>query len=84
MTMNPDTVRINITLPTSLAKTLTKIAGPRKRSLFITEVLQHKIDTMKQQRMEASLIEGYTATKKEVDKITNDFKHADIEGWDEY
>ena len=82
--MNSDTIRINVTLPALLVKTLTEIAGPRKRSLFIAEALQHKIAIIEKQKMEASMVEGYTAMRKEGNEITNEFRHTDIEGWDEY
>ena len=38
--MNTDTVRLNITIPKELARTLDKFAGSRKRSRFIAEAVK--------------------------------------------
>jgi metal-responsive CopG/Arc/MetJ family transcriptional regulator len=79
-----ETVRMNITLPSSLAKELKQIAGARKRSKFISDAIAQKIKRLKKQELEKLLVEGYQATREEGLKLTKEFEQLDIEGWDEY
>ena len=79
-----ETVRMNITLPSSLVKELKQITGPRKRSRFISDAIAQKIKQLKEQQLEKLLVEGYQATKEEGLKLTKEFELLDIEGWDEY
>ena len=79
-----ETVRMNITLPSSLAKELKQITAQRKRSKFISDAIAQKIKQLKKQELEKLLVEGYQATKKEGLKLTKEFEQLDIEGWDEY
>ncbi len=79
-----ETVRMNITLPSSLAKELKQITAQRKRSKFISDAIAQKIKQIKEQQLEKLLIEGYQATREEGLKLTKEFEQLDIEGWDEY
>lgn len=42
--MNTRTIRLNITLPKNLVDSLNRLAGPRKRSLFIAEAIKIQIE----------------------------------------
>ncbi len=77
-------VRMNITLPLSLANELKQLTAPRKRSHFVTDAIAQKIKQIKEQHLEQLLIEGYQATKEEGIQLTKEFEQVDIEGWDEY
>ena len=77
-------VRLNITLPSSIAEELNQCSGPRKKSRFIAEAITIQIRQLKEKKMAALLAEGYQATKNEGLKITKEFEAIDIENWDEY
>ena len=79
-----ETVRMNITLPTSLARELKQVTAPRKRSRFISNAIAEKIKHLKEQQLDKLLVEGYQAARDEGMKLTQEFEHMDIEGWDEY
>lgn len=78
------TLRLNITLPATLSKKLDELIGPRKKSRFIAETLQEKIEEIEHEQIQAALKEGYQAAKKEGTAITEGFEAADLEGWDDY
>jgi len=82
--MSTEMVRLNITLPSSITEELNQFAAPRKRSQFIAEAIKQRIRQLKEKKIEASLEEGYLATKNEGLEITKEFEAIDIEGWDEY
>ncbi len=82
--MNTDTVRLNITLPKELAQALDNLAGPRKRSRFISEAIRQQIQQMQKENLEKLLEEGYRATRKENFALAKEFEAIDLEGWDEY
>ena len=82
--MNAETVRLNITIPKDLAQALNRLAGPRKRSLFIVEAVKQRIEQQERDKLEKNLEEGYQAVAKENIAITKEFEAADLEGWDEY
>ena len=82
--MNAETVRLNITIPKDLAQALNRLAGPRKRSLFIVEAVKQRIEQQERDKLEKMLEEGYQAAAKENLAITKEFEVADLEGWDEY
>ncbi len=82
--MNTETVRLNITIPKDLAQALNRLAGPRKRSLFIVEAVKQRIEQQERDKLEKNLEEGYQAVAKENIAITKEFEVADLEGWDEY
>lgn len=79
-----NTVRLNITLPEELAQQLDKLAGPKKKSLFITETLRERIEKIQNEQLQKLLEEGYKAVKKDSLAMANEFEPADLEGWDEY
>ncbi len=78
------TVRLNITLPEELAWQLDKLAGSRKKSQFITESLQQRIEKIQKQKMQKILEEGYKTGKQESLAMAREFEPVDLEGWDEY
>ena len=82
--MNTDTVRMNITIPKTLAKALNEYAGPRKRSQCIAEALALYIRVKEKEELETALEEGYRAASEEGSGIAGEFEAADLEGWDEY
>ena len=82
--MNTDPVRLNITLPKKLVRSLDKLAGPRKRSRFIAEALETQIKQYEKTKLEKLLAEGYRATEKEDVALAKEFEAVDLEEWDEY
>jgi metal-responsive CopG/Arc/MetJ family transcriptional regulator len=82
--METKTIRLNITLPSTLAKELKRLSGPRKQSQFVTEALEQRIEQLKKKQMEKALAEGYKATNKEGLAITKEFESVDLEDWDAY
>ena len=82
--MNTNTVRLNITIPKELARTLNEFAGPKKRSRFIVEAVKNHIDQKRKKELEMTLEEGYRATAKETSALAKEFEGADLEGWDDY
>ena len=82
--MNTNSVRLNITIPKELARTLNEFAGPRKRSRFIVEAVKKQIDQKRKEEIEKALEEGYRAAAKESSTLAKEFEVADLEGWDDY
>jgi len=82
--MKSETIRLNITLPSALAKKLKRISGPRKQSQFVADAVEQRIEQLKKQQMEKTLTEGYKATSKEGLAITKEFESVDLEDWDAY
>ena len=82
--MDTDMVRLNITLPKELVRSLNKLAGSRKRSRFISEAIQQKIEQIQKQELENLLEEGYRATAKESLDLAKEFESVDLKGWDDY
>ncbi len=83
-TMKTEMVRLNITLPSSIAAELHRFSEPRRRSQFIAEAIKMRIKQLKEKKMAALLAEGYHETKNEGLEITKEFEASDIENWDEY
>jgi metal-responsive CopG/Arc/MetJ family transcriptional regulator len=77
-------VRMNITLPEELARQIDKLVEPRKKSQFIAETLQQRIERIQHEKLQKILEEGYKARKKESQSLTKEFEYIDLEGWDEY
>ena len=82
--MSTETVRLNITLPASIAEELNRISAPRKRSHFIAEAIKLRINQLNDEKMRSLMIEGYGREKEQGLEITKEFEAADIENWDEY
>jgi CopG family transcriptional regulator / antitoxin EndoAI len=81
--MRSDKVRLNITLPKSVARELDELAGQRNKSEFIAEALQAKIQEIRKRDLKRLLEEGYQATSREAVAISEEFEAADLEGLDE-
>ena len=77
-------IRMNITISEELAHQMEELTGPRKRSQFISEALEHRIEEIRHEKTQKTLEEGYKARKEESHSITKEFQAVDLEGWDEY
>ena len=77
-------VRMNITLPEELAREIDKLVEPKKKSQFIAETLQQRIERIQHEKLQKMLEEGYKARKKESQSVAKEFESVDLEGWDEY
>ena len=82
--MSAKTVRFNVILPSELADQLRKVAGPRKRSEFITDAIKQRLKEMQKRELDALLEEGYRVGSEESFALAKDFEAVDLEGWDEY
>ena len=71
-------VRLNITLPDDIAE---KIANKPNKSRFIAEALKEKIEREKKKQIENLLLEGYSATSEENEKLQDDWEITDTENW---
>lgn len=79
-----NTVRLNITLPVELAKQLETLVGPRKKSRFITETLQQRVEKLQREALLTILEQGYKTRKEEGLAFAKEFEPADLTGWDDY
>ena len=77
-------VRMNITIPEDLAQKLDQIVSPRKKSRFIADSLRERIKKIEEEETQKRLADGYKARKDEGLAIAEDFRSADLEGWDDY
>jgi hypothetical protein len=59
------------------------MVSPRKKSKFIVESLEERIQRMEREELKNGLEEGYQARRDEGLKITEEFKTVDLEGWDD-
>ena len=82
--INTNTVRLNITIPKELARTLKEISSPRKRSRFIVEAVTKQIEQRRKEELEKKLEEGYRAAAKESSFLSKEFEGVDLEGWNDY
>jgi metal-responsive CopG/Arc/MetJ family transcriptional regulator len=82
--MNPEKIRLNITVPEVLAKEIDAIVGSRKRSRFITDAIREHLLAQHKKRMEQKLEEGYRTRHQESLALAQEFSSSDLEGWDEY
>jgi metal-responsive CopG/Arc/MetJ family transcriptional regulator len=76
--MNRDTIRLNITLPKSLVASLDAVAGYRKRSSFIADAVNEKIEQLKKAEMEMLLQEGYQKQHAESIRIVKAFEELSL------
>ena len=77
-------IRLNITLPQDVAQQLEELAGPKKKSNFITETLRERIEEIRYEQLQGLLEEGYKASKQEVIELAKDFEPVDLKVWNEY
>ena len=82
--MNTQKVRLNVTLPKDLVNMVDRMAGAKKRSMFIAEAIELKVKQTRKDLLEKQLAEGYRACQKEAIDISSEFEATDLEGWDEY
>ena len=69
---------IQIKIPENILKYLQLLTNERES--FVLEAIKEKIEREKKNKLEALLIEGYSATQAEAEEITKDFEDADLEG----
>jgi metal-responsive CopG/Arc/MetJ family transcriptional regulator len=82
--MNSDFERLNIILPKELVKQINILAGPRKRSAFITMSIRLLIEQKQKEERDKYLEEGYRAHKQESLDLAKEFEFLDLEAWDDY
>jgi len=71
------TQRINITLPSDLAKELRRTIPERSRSKYIAQALRERLN--KRGSLEANLIKSAKAQIEIIKEIQEDFKYADAD-----
>lgn len=71
-------VRINITLPDSIASELKQIPN---KSRLIAELLQREIEERKQTQLEKQLEKGYKNTKSEDSRINEEWETITLQSW---
>lgn len=71
--------RINITLPDGLARDLRRTIPNKKRSKFIAEALEDKLN--KKKSLKKEWIKSLKANKKLYEEIAKDWAPLDTEGW---
>ena len=81
--METEKVRMNITLPATIAKELKRATAPRKRSQFVAEAIKLQLEKQKEKELKALLKEGYLAEKASGLEITREFERVDLEGWED-
>ena len=82
--MDTEFERLNIILPKNLVKRMNVLAGPRKRSAFITESIRLLIEKKQKEENDKRLEEGYRATNRESLALSKEFEPLDLEAWDDY
>lgn len=73
---------INLPLPDELDKALNALSTDKEK--FIIDALKYKLRTAKLETIQDELIEGYKGSHTENMELLNDYKHVDLEHWDEY
>ena len=73
------TQRINITLPTDLARDLRRTIPERSRSKFIAEALRDRLGRKRDLKKE--LIRSLKANRKIYEQVYEDWKPIEVEGW---
>lgn len=71
--------RINITLPSDLARNLRRTIPARSRSKFIAEALEDKLNRKK--NLKKDLIASLKANRKLYEQVQNDWAPIEVEGW---
>ena len=61
--------------------TLEEIKNIPNKSAFISAAIKEKIDSIKKEKLDKLLIEGYKATSKEDKGINDDWENITLEGW---
>jgi len=73
------TQRINITLPTDLARDLRRTIPERSRSKFIAEALRDRLG--RKRNLKKELIRSLKANRKIYEQVYEDWKPIEVEGW---
>ena len=71
-----------IYIPEELDNTILQFTS--NKQLFVLEAIKDRIEKMKNQKLKKLLVEGYKYSAKEDNELIKDFKHIDLENWDEY
>lgn len=74
-------VRLNITLPEEIYEKLCRLTGERKKSHYISMVLEERFQKEEEAFLEKLLKEGYLSTKKEDNKINEEWEAITLENW---
>ncbi|MBI2326875.1 hypothetical protein HYU92_01005 [Candidatus Curtissbacteria bacterium] len=74
--------RINITLPSNLARDLRKTIPSRSRSKFIAKALEEKLHRKK--NLKKDLIRSLKANREFDKKEAETWKATELDGWPEY
>ncbi len=72
-------MRLNITLPDSIAK---KLSNKRNKSRFIAEALREKFEREEREELKRLLIEGYSQRANEAEEIEKDWGAIEMESWE--
>ena len=73
---------IEVSLPEDVQQALENFPGDKQK--FIVKAVQQKLKEARLESLKDELIEGYKNSKAENETISRDFKHVDLEHWDEY
>lgn len=70
--------RINITLPTDLARDFRRSVPSGKRSQFIAEAVRDKLP---KRNLKKELIKSLKANRKFYEEVAQEWKATELEGW---
>lgn len=70
--------RLNITISDELIQSM---QGIPNKSQFIREAVKEKIKLMRKEKMDALLVKGYKAARKEDIEIGKEWEGATLENW---
>ncbi len=73
---------LKIPIPDEIDKAISSVSSDKNG--FILEAVKQKLQETKSKPVEEKLIEGYKNNHDENSSLTEDFKQADLENWDEY
>ncbi len=75
-------VIIELPIPEELDKAISAISLNKQK--FIIDTLKEKLREAKIETLKSDLIEGYRNSHEENKRLLEDYKHTDLEHWDEY
>ncbi len=74
-------VRLNITLSEEIYEKLSRMAGERKKSYYISRALEERFQREEEAFLEKLLKEGYSSTRKEDNNINKEWEAITLEDW---
>lgn len=75
------TTRTTIYLDESLLERVRRFVSPRGLSSLVSELLDERVRQLEQAELEATMREGYLATRSERQALNADWQVLDGEGW---